>query len=165
MDPDAPHTGSATNGHDSGADRIAPILKADPAMRRRTLAWLVLLVVTLGLTLFAVIRWIARVQALSAVDAKTAAHDLMWLTWCVAAIASLMALGMAAVLVRLSIEVRRAGQYPLPGARVLRDTPIRTGERAQRMAAVSLVLAVLLAMAAVAIVATAWSLWRLLVIR
>jgi ABC-type anion transport system duplicated permease subunit len=163
MDPEAPRAGIATDGQDSGAGEIAPILKADPAMRRRTLAWIVVLVVALGLTLFAVTRWIARVQAISAVDAKTAAHDLVWLTWCVAAVAALMALGMAAVLSRLSIKVRRAAQYPLPGARVLRDTPIRTGERAQRMAAVSVVLAVLLAIAAVAIVATAWSLWRLLV--
>jgi hypothetical protein len=71
-------------------------------------------------------------------------------------VASLLA---AFVVARLSLAVRRADQYPLPGARLLQDTVVRRGPAAARFAHAGFVVAALLVLAAFTL---AWSGLRML---
>jgi hypothetical protein len=103
-----------------------------------------------------------RLQTESAANPRAAVRQLGLLLWATAGLAAAMAITMAAMLARLAVRVRRAERYPVPGALVLRDTPLRTGAEARRFATASLVLAGLLAVAAVAVLVTAWWLWRIL---
>lgn len=125
---------------------------ADPEARRRALLVVaVAAVVGLGL-----VGWLsletARIEALFALDQEAAGRQarnlFLGVTWAAAAVALLAAV----VIWRIAMEVRCSGRYPPPGARVLRDTMVRTGEQAARIARVGFVTAGLLAIAAPALV-------------
>jgi hypothetical protein len=66
--------------------------------------------------------------------------------------------GLASYLWHFGRRIRRAERYPPPGFRVMRDTPVATGEAARRHGSRVQILAVLIAVAAVL---SAVSLWRL----
>ena len=121
---------------------------ADPVARRRAL-WVAAVATLVGLALLASLSFeTARISELLALDPDAAsrqADDLfLEVTWGAAAVAAWAAF----VIWRISMEIRRSGRYPVPGARLLRDTMVRTGEQAERIARIGFVAAVLLAMAA-----------------
>lgn len=100
----------------------------------------------------ALLLWLAaelgRIEKLSATDpdaaARRAATLLLGVTWACAG----TALTAALLIFRISREIRRSGRYPPPGARLVRDTMVRTGAQAERIARVGILVAVLLAAAA-----------------
>ena len=63
---------------------------------------------------------------------------------------------------RLAGRIRRAGQFPPPGLRVLRDTVIVRGARAHRRAAFLQLLSVLLILSTVGFIAALWWLVQIL---
>lgn len=67
---------------------------------------------------------------------------------------SILVLG--AVLWHSALRTHAAGQYPPPGTRVLRDTPVLEGEAALRRARLLRMVAVLCLFVAVALVLLAW---------
>ena len=127
---------------------------ADPAARKRAL-WTLALVVACGLALIA---WLSaetgRIEELSATDpafaARRAATLFLGVTWAAAGVALLAAI----LVLRISLEIRRNGRYPAPGARLLRDTMVRTGAQAERVARAGLLAAALLAAAVPMLVLT-----------
>ena len=149
-------------GADSQSGEAASIVRANPDTRRRALVGLVALTLVLGALLYLVVLRLERLQTESAANPRAAVRQLAVLLWATAGLVAAMAIAMAATLARLAARVRRAERYPVPGALVLRDTPVRTGAEALRFATLSLVLAGLLAVAAVAALVTAWWLSRIL---
>jgi len=147
---------------DVSSDTAVDIVKADPDARRRVIIAIVALTVVLAALLYLVVSRLETLKATSAVDPRAAIRQLSLLLWATAGLAAAMAAAMAAILARLALKVRRAERYPLPGALLLRDTPLRTGLEARRLASASLVLACLLAFAAAGVLATTWWLWRII---
>jgi hypothetical protein len=132
----------------------APIVRADN--RVRLLAFGVFVAATLfGL---GAMRWItARIAALEQlvpVDSDRALRGTIELLWWLTGLAAGMALVVALIVAQKSRAIRRAGRYPLPGARVLRDTVVRTGPDARRVAAWGDVLAIGLVLAAIGVLLT-----------
>jgi hypothetical protein len=62
----------------------------------------------------------------------------------------------------MSVAIRRTGRYPVAGAWLLRDTPVRTGARARRVAVFARAVAVMIALTGVAVLVSAWRVSRLL---
>jgi hypothetical protein len=127
------------------------VMPADRQARRRA-SWIVLAGLVAGLAVI-----VAELQQLELLAAALAAGDpaapgravaicrsLLWATL------ALLALG-AFACVRSAVAIRRCGQYPLPGSRPLRDTIVRRGRHAQRIATVGFVVAGLLVATGVAL--------------
>lgn len=105
------------------------IHRADPSARRRAIVT-VLVIAGLGVCgHFALEAWLGRtVEGDPAQARESLSSVLVWGTW-------IVALAIAAFGVQLWLvggRVRRGQRFPLPGAKLLRDTPVRTG-RAARM--------------------------------
>jgi hypothetical protein len=107
------------------------IVPPDRALRRRVL---------LGIALFAAVGLWGMLRLEDHLDQVLAAgeenalerllHTLQLLLYALAG----GLVGFAGWLLWLSRRVLRAGQFPLPGQRVIRPTPLRTGSRARRLA-------------------------------
>jgi hypothetical protein len=103
-------------------------------------------------------RWItARIAALERlvpVDSEQALRGTVALLWWLTGLAAGMALVVALIVLQKSRAIRRANRYPVPGARVLRDTVVRTGADARRVAAWGDALAIGLALGALGLLVT-----------
>ena len=92
------------------------VVRGDPALRRRAI-WLLLSAAVLGAFALTVVS--AQLREVSA-----AATMQRWL-WSAVGLASGGSLVFGGYLARLAQRVFRTGQYPPPGQRVIRDTPVR----------------------------------------
>jgi hypothetical protein len=135
-------------------DSAESIVRADNRVR------LLAIGVFVGATVFGIVamRWIAaRIAALEQlvpVDSDRALRGTIELLWWLTGLAAGMALVVALIVAQKSRAIRRAGRYPVPGARVLRDTVVRTGADARRVASWGDVLAIGLVLAAIGVLAT-----------
>jgi len=111
------------------------VLRADKRMR------LLALGVFAGATVFGLVamRWmtqrIADLERLVPTDSRRALAGTVHLLWTLTGLAAGAALLVALILAQKSRAIRRANRYPVPGARVLRDTVVRTDADARRVAA------------------------------
>lgn len=104
------------------------------------------------------IRWmtqrIADLEQLIPTDSRRALAGTVQLLWTLTGLAAGMALVVALILAQKSRAIRRANQYPVPGARVLRDTVVRTDADARRVAAWGDALAIGLVLGAIGVLVT-----------
>jgi hypothetical protein len=124
-----------------------PILKADSRYRRMVfLLFLVLIAVGGG-----IIWWfqgvVNEIVATAESDPIAAVRRTHWLFMLLMGLLGLSLLAFSVYLVQLGVRVRRSGQLPPPGTRVLRDVSVRTGPSAMRRARLLLALAVVLGLA------------------
>jgi hypothetical protein len=137
------------------------IVKADPRLKRLSLIGVVAGVLAGAGLIWAFGAWMARVQALARVSPDQARQQLgSALAW----LSLLMGAGLAAFglyLTRLAVRTLRAGRYPLPGMRVIRDTPVVTGAQARRRARFGLALAALLVLLGGLFPVMAWQIRKL----
>lgn len=115
------------------------IQPADPAARRLAL---IIVIVIGGLGLVPIIWAQATLDTIS----ELRRTDPMEATRMMLAVSRLLGAGVAVVcfataiwLAWLSAGIRRAERFPLPGARVVRDTPVLTGAAARRQSRIALV--------------------------
>jgi hypothetical protein len=111
----------------AGGDTVT----ADRPLRWRVLALFAVLIVVLLFALFTVRSYLQKQVALSATDPVTAAENVVGLLWWLTAAVDAGLLGCTAWFGWLGTQVLRSGQYPPPGAFVLRDTHIRRGAAAR----------------------------------
>lgn len=135
------------------------VLRADPRLRRQTLVVLALAIVIAVTCTYFSLRWLLGVADLSATDVLILRMRSM-IGLAVAGCAACLAL-LAGYSARKGQRALRFQQWPLPAARVLRDTPIRRGRTAQRIGRLLQVSAVVLALLAVATGAVSWRLLML----
>jgi hypothetical protein len=133
--------------------------RADPKHRVAALIAVVTALV-LGVVLWVVLqRWFAELAQLPAADAQTQLLTAFALAFGCLFIAVTF---LAASLWRSGTGVRRAAQWPLPGSRVVRDTPVLVGDpaiaRGRLMQVIGIVLFLCVACAAV----IAWRLYHAL---
>jgi hypothetical protein len=134
------------------------IVPADKKHRRLVLGWAV--VVTLGglLAIVLIHRFLKVPDNPTTGQLKLVADRAIRLVTVIAWLSGLSFVGMGLWFVRLGYRINRSGRFPPPGAKVIRDTPVRTGKKARGLA--RLALATGLVSAGVGS-AAAWALWRL----
>jgi hypothetical protein len=131
-----------------------PIVRADNRMRMLALG------VFVAATLFGIVamRWITQrigaLERLVPIDSKRALEGTVELLWWLTGLAAGMALLVALIVAQKSRAIRRADRYPVPGTRVLRDTVVRTGADARRVAAWGDMLAIGLVLGAIGVIVT-----------
>jgi hypothetical protein len=117
------------------------IQPADPVARRRALIAAVAIAAIGWAAFFVLQEWLAGFRGGNPVETRRALEAaLIWGSWAVC-------LPVAALATWLWLEggrVRRAGRFPPPGARVIRDTPILHGDAARRRATAYRIIAILL---------------------
>jgi hypothetical protein len=111
-------------------DRAPVIIPADPVLQRRVVWLLVLLVPLLTWGMYALVQ---HFQTLGQSDDPQALGQLWgWFT-ALAVILSVFNLALVSWFVWLAQRIHQTGQFPLPGQRVLRATPLHTGPRARQL--------------------------------
>lgn len=122
----------------------AEIQRADPAARRLALIGVVAMA---GLGLIPII-WLQGVldtiSELRRTDPVEATRRMLGVTRLLAAATAVTCFVIAIWLAQLSFRIRTAGRFPLPGARVVRDTPVLRGAAAGRQARIALMVALAL---------------------
>jgi hypothetical protein len=127
---------------------MSQIHRADPALRKLTLYVGVILLAVLAAGAVIFQRWFANVQLLPPDEAWP--QLLGTLTW-IGSVMLLLVFAVSVYALRLGAKIKSTGQYPLQGARTIRDTEILEGKHArsrgtllQAIGALLLVLAILL---------------------
>jgi len=111
------------------------IIPADRAYRRQVLLVVLPLALLCTAGLLALLGRFRELASLAEVDAAAALAGLRRLVGAVSAGNAGVSLALCAWLGRLCYRTYTCERYPPPGVRVLRDTRLRTGRDARRMAA------------------------------
>jgi hypothetical protein len=122
---------------------VPEIQRADPATRRRALL-AAAAVAAAGWAAFIVLQgWIAGLDGADPVETRHALEDAMlWGSWAACVPVTLLAVWMWLH----GGRVVRAGRYPAPGSKVIRDTVVAHGDAARLRGTALRVLAVFLAL-------------------
>lgn len=133
------------------------VQRSDPKLRVVALV-VVGTALVLGVALWVVLqRWFAALAHLPAADAQ--ALLLMAFAWAFGSICfAVLWLGVS--FLRAGTRVRRVALWPLPGTRVIRDTPVLRGDAAVARGRLMQVAAVALFLCAAAIGVVAWRLYH-----
>jgi len=123
-------------------DRSQPdVQRADAATRRRALLAAAAVALSGWAAFFVLQDWLARMHATDPVAVRHALEDAMlWGSW-----AACLPVALLAVWLWLhGGRIVRAGRYPAPGSKVIRDTPVLHGDAARLRGTGMRVLAVFL---------------------
>jgi len=133
------------------------ILRADVRLRRVSFAVLALATVVAFILMFAFQRWLVRTADMMPTT-QLVAQLRLWIGGALVAcgVCILLLAGYAARLARRILEQDR---WPLEGARVLQDTPIRRHAEAARIARTMNIAAVLLMVLAAGLAVLSWHLF------
>ena len=138
------------------------IVRADRATRRRAIGWALLAVLAGTACLLFLTSVLAELDGLAEHSPELATARAATILQVALAIGVGFALLAAGWIARLSTRILEAGQYPLPGARLTRDTRLRRGSAARRVAWLGFVCAAVLVLAATGLLATGWRLLEML---
>lgn len=141
---------------------MTEIQRADPAARRQAVWLLVAGTVVGALLILAFERYEMPLGQWIRADPREAAHRLTLALLAGAVVLSAPAALFAAYLWKLGGRVVRARQFPPPGYRAIRDTPIVTGPAATIRGQIFRILAVCLGAASLMLWLMLWRLARLL---
>ena len=131
------------------------IQRADPVTRRRVLIGVVAVVAACVAGFLALQRWLAGLRGLDAPQVQQALERALIVgSWA----ALLPAIVVAACLWRYGSQVCKAGRFPAPGAKVIRDTPVLHGAPAQLRGTILKALAAFLALLATGTLVAAYRL-------
>ncbi len=119
------------------------IVVADKSARKRFLIALVLITAAAAVLTYYLSQHIERLKILAAADPDLAMHGLVRLMRIVLLAGVLLACLVGASLIRTALRTLRAGRFPPPGMRVIRDTRVVTGARARIQAITLMVVAVI----------------------
>ncbi len=135
-----------------------PVFRADRKSRFRGVLLLVLLIVVGALTIWGTQQRLDQILELAEQDPQAAVAAAT--TLC-AVFALVVVVGNTVVggwIIRRALAIRAAGQFPPPGSRPMRHTPVRTGAAAQSIANVHVFLGILIIVLGLA---AGWILYRL----
>jgi hypothetical protein len=129
------------------------VQRADPKLRVAALVGVILIFV-LGAVLWVMLqRWLTELKQVPASAAQ--AQLLTAFAWAFGSVC-VAVIWLATSLWRSGIAIRRAAQWPLPGSRVVRDTPVLRGEAAVARGRLMQVSGVVLFLCAACIAVVAW---------
>lgn len=134
------------------------ILRADLALRRKTLLILGIAIVLAIGCLFAFHRWL--IETVVGIDVHAAITRVRGMIGLALTASAVCLAVLAAYSARKGARARDIEQWPLPGARVLRDTPIRRGAAARRIGRWLQATAILLTVLAIGVGLVSWRLFN-----
>jgi hypothetical protein len=134
------------------------VVPADKGYRRRVLLWGAVLTVAGAIGLVVAHRQFQAILELADRDLSEAVEKALGLATFFAWLTGLSVVGIGLWFGRLAWKILRCDQYPPPGAKVIKDTPVRTGSRARRIAAAALAACALFVPLGIA---AGWLLYRL----
>jgi hypothetical protein len=111
-----------------------PTILADSRLRTHLVGWGACTLVLGTSCLWTLSTYLDHLQTLSIAAPELAAEKFRHLALWIAAGLFLLTGGVAGLGSTIAIRILRAGQYPPPGLHVVRDTPLRTGRQARRVA-------------------------------
>jgi hypothetical protein len=132
--------------------------RADPAARRAAITWLGLATLVGAGLIAAAERYRAPLRDWLLADPDAAARRAPLIFWLLAGVLLVQLLGFAAYFWSRGARMRRFRECPLPGTRVIRDTPVLTGDAAASRGRLMQVLAIACVVGAVVL---GLLLWRL----
>jgi len=110
------------------------IVPADKNLRNRTIILAIVLFVV-GLAVLYLLRVrLEAIENLAGEDLSSAVDQVLRLTAIVAWVAGPSFVGLGVWLWWIARRINRGGRFPPPGMKVIRDTPVRTGDRAKGLA-------------------------------
>jgi MFS family permease len=113
--------------HETLETTMNEMLRADPAARRKAI-FLAMLLIAAGAALAGFLQsFTGKLGLLAETDPQRALEQGSLLLLALSAALVGVTLALAAWLYRQGSRIERAGRYPPPGARVIRDTPVVSG--------------------------------------
>jgi len=117
------------------------IVPADKNLRNRTIILAIVLAVV-GLAVLYLLRGrLEAIKKLASEDLSSAVDQVLRLTTIVAWVAGPSFVGLGVWLWWIARRINRGGRFPPLGMKVVRDTPVRTGDRAKALARLARVVA------------------------
>jgi len=120
------------------------IVPADKEFRKRFIIFLVLIVIVFVVTILSMKSHLDQIAQLAQGNPDLAAKKVMFLLRWWLGLGSLPILGLAVYQILLAGRVLKSGQFPPPGMKLIRDTKIRTGGKAKKVAISLIVLSSLI---------------------
>ena len=120
------------------------IIPADKELRKKFIIFIVLVTIVAIIIEPYIKGYLDQIEQLSSKDPEIAFKKSMFILKVALGLVSLLLLSMGVYFVLLARKTLRSGQYPPPGMRVIRDTRLRTGTQAKRVAISFIVLSCIL---------------------
>ena len=132
-------------------DPILGIVPADPAIRRIALiGWGVMAVIGAAVVWY-VTRVLGEAQAMATYDPRGAFIEVQRIAIPAVVVGTLIGVCVAVYCLIAGAQVIRAGRFPVPGARLVRPTPIRRGAAAHRAGVMMVIVSLVMLAASVAL--------------
>jgi hypothetical protein len=122
------------------------IVPADKEYRKRFIIFLVLIVMVFVVTILSMKSYLDQMAQLRRENPDLAVEKVLVLLKWWMGLGSLPILGLAVYQILLARRVLKSGQFPPPGMKVVRDTKIRTGGKARKVACSLIVLSSIIVM-------------------
>jgi hypothetical protein len=113
---------------------IQDIVPADKEYRKRFIIFLVLIMIVFVVTILSMKSYLDQMAQLTRENPGLAAEKVIVLLKWWMGLGSLPILGLGVYQILLARRVLKSGQFPPPGMKVVRDTKIRTGGKAKKVA-------------------------------
>jgi uncharacterized protein YpmB len=110
------------------------IVRADKEFRKRFIIFLVIIVIVFVATILSMKSYLDQIAQLTRENPDLAAKKVIFLLKWWMGLGSLPILGLGVYQILLARRVLKSGQFPPPGMKVVRDTKIKTGGRAKKVA-------------------------------
>ena len=110
------------------------VVPTDKELRKKIIIFIVLVTIVVIVTEPYIKGYLDQIEQLSQKDPQLAFKKSMFILKVALGFVSLLLLSMGVYFVLLARKTLRSGQYPPPGMRVIRDTRLRTGAQAKRVA-------------------------------
>jgi hypothetical protein len=110
------------------------IVRADKEFRKRFIIFLVIIVIVFVATILSMKSYLDQIAQLTRENPDLAAKKVIFLLKWWMGLGSLPILGLGVYQILLARRVLKSGQFPPPGMKVVRDTKIKTGGKAKKVA-------------------------------
>ncbi len=138
------------------------IIPADKKLRKKIILFLVLVTIALILSESYFEDYLDQIEQQSEKDPDLAFRKILFLFKLCVGVVSLLLLGMGGYLIHLARRTSKSGQYPPPGMKVIRDTGVRTGDKAKSITTLMMVSSAILILFAMLFLYFPWALEKFL---
>ncbi|MDY0165218.1 MAG: hypothetical protein RBS80_01655 [Thermoguttaceae bacterium] len=119
------------------------IMRADPRQRKLAVFLILTIMAGGGIMLWWLDRRLDVIDRLAEENLPAAAEKALSLVVTAVVFMGVTLVGTGLYLFRLGVQINRAGRFPPPGMKVIRNTVVRTGARAELLANMALVASLL----------------------
>jgi len=138
------------------------VIPADKKLRNKIILFLVLIAVALILSESYFKDYLEQIEQQSEKDPDLAFRKILFLFKLCVGVVSLLLLGMGGYLILLARRTSKSGQYPPPGMKVIRDTRLRTGDKAKSITTLMMVSSAILILFGFLFLCFPWALEKFL---